>query len=106
VSRYAKRILLLATGFQAVKYLLILTVVPGVSSEFVAFLFVVLFYITMLPEMMIGPHAGPPNWLAIIPRTVVGILWNALLIHLVLLAFHSMKSRRRPTFETSSQDVS
>lgn len=89
MSRYAKRVLLFAIGFQAVKYLLIFT--ATLANEFIAMLFVIFIYITMLPELMIGPHSGYPSKLVMITRVLVGILWNALLIHLLVIFVQNVK---------------
>lgn len=70
-----KRMMLIAIAIEALKYLIILIISP-VKSEFINTLFVICFYIFMLPEMMAGGEFGPGTIWGWVGVFCVGVVWN------------------------------
>jgi hypothetical protein len=66
---------LIAVGLEAAKYLLFFIVNP-IRNEFLNFVFVLVFYVVMLPEMMIGGEFGPSTIWQWTATLCAGVVWN------------------------------
>ncbi|HZM88505.1 MAG TPA: hypothetical protein VFF31_18420 [Blastocatellia bacterium] len=88
-----KRLGLIAMGLEATKYVLLLIVSP-IRSEFFNFIFTFVFYIAMLPEMMIGTESGPSTVWQWIARISAGIVWNLAPAYLITLCLSDRPSRK------------
>ena len=80
-----KRMGLIAVGLEVIKYLLRF-IVSASENEFLNFVFVISFYVTMLPELMIGSdHASDTTVWQWIARLCAGVLWNLPLAYFISL---------------------
>ena len=79
------KVLLLALVLETTKYLLIIYV--PLRNEFVAFLFVVFFYVAMVPVMLLGGEFGARSIAGKVALLCVGVGWNMLVIYLLTLAW-------------------
>jgi len=82
---YFKRTALIAVGLEAAKYFFFFTINPVPRSEFSSFILVILFYITMLPELFIGNEPAPSTFWQWVARLSVGIVWNLAPAYLIVL---------------------
>jgi hypothetical protein len=88
-----KRVIPIAVGFEAGKYLLLVLVSP-IRSEFLSFLFSIIFFIAMLPEMMWGSESGPRTLWGWIPVLFAGVVWNIIPAYLISLLLPEKQARR------------
>jgi hypothetical protein len=79
-----KRMGLIAVALEAAKYLLFFAITP-IRNEFFNPLFTFIFYVTMLPELMIGSESGPNSVWQWIARLFAGIVWNLAPAYLICL---------------------
>ena len=70
-----KRMALIALGLEPVKYLLFLIVI-AINNEFLNIIFAFVFFLGMLPEMLIGGEFGPSTIWQWIEILCVGVVWN------------------------------
>ena len=81
-----KRMALIALGLEPAKYLLFFIVI-AINNEFLNVIFAFVFFVGMLPEMMIGEEFGPSTiwqWIETLCAGVVGNLAPAYYISLFL----------------------
>ena len=80
-----KRVGLIAVGLEAAKYLFFFSVSRIEGNEFFGLVFTFVFYVTMLPEMMIGSESESSTVWQWILRLLAGIVWNLAPAYLISL---------------------
>lgn len=100
-----KRVLVIAIVLEAAKYLFFLGVSRVSLNEFLSFLAVMIFYITMLPEMIVGGEHGPATLLGRIAMLSVGVLWNLFPAYLISICLPDRKRSEAVTPSEPRVDV-